>query len=833
MHKKILGIVVILLWAVACTSTTPFTPTAVFNPAFTLPTPTSLPTPVAIAFGSRFALRDLPGAGRNPVAMALLDGKVYVVNSTTDNVAVIQDNRVVKFIAVGKNPAAIAVDPAQKRIYISNAGDKTLSVIANDQVALTQGVGDTARTLLYFENRLFIGSETKPNILVLDPATLAVRSTILVPNAFSIISLAGDAAHHRVYANVFDKTAVIDSGTLQIVSTISVKGSYMTVAANPQANTVYLTNYEPETQSQFLIEFDASSGASRSRTKIPGDPRGAVVSADGSRVYVVNSYKSNVVVINTRDSSVIATIPVGRLPNPIALDENSRRLFVGNYESDSVTVINTDNQQIVATIPLGMIPAALVANPSNGRVYIANESSDSVFVIEGAHITKEIVVGRDPVDLTRDAASNQILIANQSDGTISILNEQDFSVRATSPITGYVTTVEFDAARSRVIVNEVILDAKSLAPSGRLTTQGFTLGLSLTPSFVRVNPNNNRIYAMASNGVPGSNSRMVTYSIDGDTLKQRAILPGIGSTLYFAVDPDTNRVYQVETHPLAQTHHLTAFDADDKRLVSLPLSERATGLLYNPQTHHLFISHATNPIQVFDVTTFGEVTRMPLNGAGKMARLGNTIYVASEDGVITLIEDAVMPAPPAPTATLTPTPFPSSTLAPVLPTTPAPRQPSATPRASVNCATQVASLFTQKAVGELMARLGCPNENAHSVIFALQVLEHGRMFYRDDEKRIYAITDDRAWVAFEDKWTNGMPEDSCSSIIVAAGRIKPKRGFGKIWCENADLRAKIGSGNFAEEGPYSIAVQRFEHGVMFGGPESGVAWALLDGGKWE
>jgi len=113
----------------------------------------------------------------------------------------------------------------------------------------------------------------------------------------------------------------------------------------------------------------------------------------------------------------------------------------------------------------------------------------------------------------------------------------------------------------------------------------------------------------------------------------------------------------------------------------------------------------------------------------------------------------------------------------------------------------------------------------------MQVFEHGRMFYRDDEKKIYAIADDKSWVAFDDAWIAGMPEDSCPSIAASAGRIKPKRGFGKVWCENESVRAKIGAATFAEEGTLSMTVQRGEHGLMFG--ISGVAWALEDGGKWE
>src|SRR5574341_1404531 len=72
------------------------TPPPVFNPTFTLSTPTPAFVPSAITLRERFTLRDLPGTGRNPVAIAALENKVYVVNSETNNVAIIQDQRAIK-----------------------------------------------------------------------------------------------------------------------------------------------------------------------------------------------------------------------------------------------------------------------------------------------------------------------------------------------------------------------------------------------------------------------------------------------------------------------------------------------------------------------------------------------------------------------------------------------------------------------------------------------------------------------------------------------------------------------------------------------------------------
>ena len=59
-----------------------------------------------------------------------------------------------------------------------------------------------------------------------------------------------------------------------------------------------------------------------------------------------------------------------------------------------------------------------------------------------------------------------------------------------------------------------------------------------------------------------------------------------------------------------------------------------------------------------------------------------------------------------------------------------------------------------------------------------QPFERGTLFYRDDEKRIYALFADKTWATYDDTWNASVPDDSCPSIPVPAGLYKPRRGFG-------------------------------------------------------
>ena len=782
--------------------------------------------------------------------MAMLGGKLYVANYDTKNIAVIQNDKVVKFIPVGDSPVALAADTAQNRLYVVNVNDKTISLITNDQVTLTQNIGDSARSLVFLENKLWVGLDFKSTMLVLDAATLSVQSRIIFPENTSIISMASDAARHRIYVGNYEKTSVIDTTTNRILTTFPSAGSFGTIAVNSALDFVLIGTYDSATSKHSLTTFDVTTNQARSAAPIGSNPREALVNAAGSRAYVANSLPNTISVIDTQSMTTVANVFAGAEPSSLALDESAKRLYIANANSHNISILNTDTNQTIGVIPLSIVPTAMLGNETLGRLYIANASTDSVFVIQDTSIVKEIPVGHHPADLTRDEKTNRLFVANGVDHTISIIDESNFSVRATQPITSYLSTVGVDAGRSRLFANDVILDLNTLSPIGRLTMSGGTLYSVIAPQFTRVNPNTGRIYANASNGTPGSNGRYVTYSIDGNTLKQGGIgLPYYGNTSAFEIDPENNRVYLAGTHPLAYTNDFSVFDSNDAKIFSMALSARTIGMAYNPKTHHLFLSHAEsygrpyntplvqladNTIQILDTTTFGQVASLSLpNTPGKMARVGNSIYVVTrDDNSVTLIQDVATAAPPAPTATITPTPYPTSTRTPAPPTRTATPVAQRTPTRLI-CSIPVTGLAVNEWTPDVAARIGCPTLSERAAQFAVQSYERGTMFYRDDEKKIYVLFNDQTWQAFDDTWNSAGPADSCPSITVSGGLVKPQRGFGKVWCDQSAVRSKIGAATGSERGMYSAQTYKFERGHMFAGEQASQVFVLFSDSKWE
>jgi YVTN family beta-propeller protein len=132
------------------------------------------------------------GVGVNPTT-----NRIYVSNFGSNTASVIDGatDAVVATVPVGSSPLGVGVNPATNRIYVANFGSNTISVIdgATNTVAATvpvsgglnpstKGVGVNPTT-----NRIYVAGassfDTNPNLLVgmvsvIDGATNAVTATV-------------------------------------------------------------------------------------------------------------------------------------------------------------------------------------------------------------------------------------------------------------------------------------------------------------------------------------------------------------------------------------------------------------------------------------------------------------------------------------------------------------------------------------------------------------------------------------------------------------------------------------------------------------------------------
>lgn len=104
---------------------------------------------------------------------------------------------------------------------------------------------------------------------------------------------------------------------------------------------------------------------------VGNSPYTAVITPNGSEVYVSNYGSDTVSVIDASTDTVIATIAVGSGPDALAVSPDGSKVYVGQNGGD-VSVINTLTKA-VSTIPAGAPIRDLAITPDGTKIYLAME----------------------------------------------------------------------------------------------------------------------------------------------------------------------------------------------------------------------------------------------------------------------------------------------------------------------------------------------------------------------------------------------------------------------------------------------------------------------------
>ena len=91
------------------------------------------------------------------------------------------------------------------------------------------------------------------------------------------------------------------------------------------------------------------------------------MSPSGHRVYVTNTSNASVSVIDSAMNAVLATVPVGNIPEGVAVDPTGARVYVANSGPNSVSVIDTATNTVVATVAVGTTPSKSWPSGRTGR----------------------------------------------------------------------------------------------------------------------------------------------------------------------------------------------------------------------------------------------------------------------------------------------------------------------------------------------------------------------------------------------------------------------------------------------------------------------------------
>jgi YVTN family beta-propeller protein len=234
-------------------------------------------------------------------------------------------------------------------------------------------------------------------------------------------------------------------------------------------------------------------------------PDAVVMSADGTRAYVVSQSRGFVSQLNTTVNPpvLVGSVPVGNQPRGLALSPNGQFLYVADQSSNNISVINTATLSVVATVPVGSGPSALAISPDGTRVYVTNSGSNTISVINTNDGSPYVIatvtgVGGSPSAVAVTNHGQQLFVANAGAGTVTVFSTATttpFKV-ATVPVGSGPNDIAVTPDGSRVYVTNGLSNTVSVITTSDAPAVVGTLDVGSFPWAVAVSPDNHYVYVI-------------------------------------------------------------------------------------------------------------------------------------------------------------------------------------------------------------------------------------------------------------------------------------------------------------------------------------------------
>lgn len=803
--------------------------------------PTSRPTatpPTQPAVIGAYVTSYLPDWGERPSGIAVLDGRVYVANQRTHNISIIAGEAVERVLPVGTAPGPIAVDPASGRAFVLNQGDGTVTVIDDGRVVATWELPEAGSALAVVGGRLWVGSVQGGRIYLLSTDTGARQGEARIDTGSSVLALAPSLDGSVMYVATYNRTTALDTATLSQLAHAE-RNSYSTLAVSPDGSRVYVNDFDADEGASFLVALDADTLEKVGRLSVPPDPAAVLAAPEGDRVYLLSAHANALLVVDGAAMEMLATVPVGLDPRHLALDPAAGRLFVANQLGDSVAVVDAERLQVVDTVPLSAHVDDMDVDPEDGTLYVAASSSDRVLAFDEGGLRSEWYIGRHPNGVAVLPDRDKVAVLLRAETRLVLLDATGEET-ASYPTGRDPMGLTVDEAGGRIYAGDLMVDpATEVTETLRIETTG-ALTAEEPPVGMVLDTRRGRAYAVAFNGVPGTNGGNVAALLEDGTGSHAKAVPGRLGIEHLLYDEITDRFYA--TIARLADYGLQVSDAGTlEELSFLPLDRRPSAAALNTTTQHLWLAlpspddaaEVDTRLVAVDTRNLGTAAEITVEGRVRSLAIdarANLLYAGVDGtGDIVIVQDMALPAPPRPMNLQTPAPAataaaaPTSTAAPTPAPTRAPATASSptltpvpvlspTPTREDPCSRSVDTRLQEAYVSFGEEELGCPRADAVFGDWAWQPFERGDMLWHGSSGVIYVFEEDGDWRGYTDDWREGMPDLSCEADP-PVGLLQPVRGFGRIWCLVGEAREAVGWAVEPETAVAGIS-QEFDGGVL-------------------
>ncbi len=325
----------------------------------------------------------VPFAAANPDIPISHQDRVYAAEQFSNTVSVIDpaDNKLLGVIRLGDpqpmnfSPLytgqvlvhGMGFSPDRKTLAVVSIGSNAVTFIdtATNAVKHTTYVGRSPHEAFFTPDgkEVWVTVRGEDYVAVLDGTTFVETGRIKTPNGPGMQIFSPDGQYGYVCSSFNPEVDVIRVADHQIVGKVAQASPFCpNIAATPDGEQVWFTLKDTgKTQ-----VFSAKPPFALIRTLDTGPVTNhvnIVRTAKGQFAYVTIGGLNEVKVFRTDDFSLVATIPVGKLPHGIWPSGDGSRVYVGLENDDAMLAIDTMSNTVIGTVPIGQAPQAIAYVP--------------------------------------------------------------------------------------------------------------------------------------------------------------------------------------------------------------------------------------------------------------------------------------------------------------------------------------------------------------------------------------------------------------------------------------------------------------------------------------
>ncbi len=206
-------------------------------------------------------------------------------------------------------------------------------------------------------------------------------------------------------------------------------------------------------------------------------PRELTVAADGKRLYVTAEESDLLLVVDPEARTVVARVPVGKLPHSVVVTQDGKTAYVSNRGSNSVSQVDLAADRVSREIPVGDAPAGLALDAAERFLYVANGSTNDVSVVDlgSGSEGRRLAAGQNPHGVALAPDGEHVYVTNR------LSNPVPFRTPSLTEITVIDTRTQRVTER-RELDGAVLMEGVGFTPRGDLALVTLTRPKNLLPA---------------------------------------------------------------------------------------------------------------------------------------------------------------------------------------------------------------------------------------------------------------------------------------------------------------------------------------------------------------